>query len=281
MKYICTHGKLIPVEHPVIMADNRGYRYGDGLFETMKMVNKKIPLWTYHWQRLFDGLTLLKYEVPSTFTAGIILQEIIILASKNQCDTLGQVRLSVSRGSGNLYSGSDGFQYVIECYPTHPSANEWNINGLTIDLYTASHKSCDSFSHIKSANFLPYVMAAAHAREHKFHDCLVLNQFGRIADATIANVFIIKNDQVLTPPLSEGCIGGVMRKWIFEKMKDPFNGLQLSEEKLSTDSLLAADEVFLTNSVQGIRWVKQFKDKTYDHTRTSEIYNQLVKTIWE
>ncbi|MEO5562581.1 MAG: aminotransferase class IV, partial [Chitinophagaceae bacterium] len=104
-----------------------------------------------------------------------------------------------------------------------------------------------------------------------------MNEHERIADAGIANVFLIKNKTIITPPLIEGCVGGVMRKYLLEKIGSTY---KIKEEPITIDMVLEADELFLTNAVKGIRWVKQFRNKTYQHTQTVEIYNGFVKTIW-
>lgn len=254
------------------MVDNRSYRYGDGLFETMRVVSRKISLETYHFERFFSGLKTMRYELPVLFTAEKLRLEILLLCEKNGCDALARVRLSAFRGNGGLYEGPDELQYVIECWPVSESINQLNGNGFVIDVYPEARKSCDKFSNIKSANFLPYVMAARYANENKLNDCLVLNVHDRIADATIANVFIIKNESIFTPPLSEGCVSGVMRRHLLAKLK-------VEEMVLTVESMLSADEIFLTNAMTGIRWVKQFRNKTYSNLQTSKIYSELQK-IW-
>jgi len=202
------------------MASNRGYRYGDGLFETMKVMNGRILLAGYHFERLFASLFLLKYEIPGLITKEKLEQDILHLCKKNGCEKLARVRLSVFRGNGGLYDDDKMLQYLVECWPLHDSANRLNENGLVIDVYPDAPKNCDKFSNLKSANFLPYIMAAHYAKENKLNDCLVLNTAGSIADSTIANVFIIKNNVVITPGLESGCINGVMRRHLLARMTE-------------------------------------------------------------
>lgn len=277
MNSICFNGKIISGVEPVFMASNRGYRYGDGLFETIKVLNGKILLADYHFERLFSGLSLLKYEIPGFFTKEKLGQEIRHLCSKNGCEKLARVRLSVFRGNGGLYDEDKMLQYVIECWPLNESVNKLNENGLVINVYPDVQKSSDKFSNLKSANFLPYLMAALYAKENKLNDCLVLNIAGSIADTTIANVFIIKNDIVITPGLEAGCVNGVMRRHLLARMQDA--GYKVQETTILIADIEAADEVFLTNAIKGICWVKQFRDKFYTNIKTIEIYSQFIKTI--
>ena len=275
--FICLNGKILRAEDPVLLASNRGYRYGDALFETMKVASKNILLEAYHFERLFAGLRLLQFEVPKLLTREKLCKEVLLLAEKNNCGNLARIRLSVFRGNGGVYDEERTPQYLIECWPLNESLNRLNENGLVIDIFPAARKSCDSFSHLKSANYLPYTMAAIYAKANKLNDCLVLNTDGNIADGTIANIFLIKEGVVITPGPDQGCVNGVMRRHLLEKMKDA--GYSIQENPVSVSTLEEADEVFLTNAISGIRWVKQFREKVYSNNLTVEIYNRFIKTI--
>jgi len=271
MNNVCFNGKLLSGDEPMLNADNKSYRYGDGLFETMKVVRGRIPLADLHFERLFAGLKALDYNIPSPITAERFYEETRLLCEKNNCGLLARVRLSVSRGNGGINDENDQLQYLIECWPLVEAIEK--INGYTIGIYPGARKSCDGFSNLKSANYLPYVMAARYAKQNKLDDCLVMNVHERIADASIANIFIVKNGKLLTPPLSEGCINGVMRKYLLEVYKG-------EEMALTIGDLQDADEICLTNSVHGVRNVKQFRSKKYDQLIGSKIQEDLYKTIW-
>jgi len=270
---ICFNGRLLPADAPVLPADNKSYRYGDGLFETMKVVKGRISLAALHFERLFSGLEILGYRVPQLLTPGKLQQEIQLLCKNNKCERLARVRLSVSRGNGGIYDETDELQYLIECWPLSESSNQLNENGYSIDVFPDARKSCDVFSNIKSANYLPYIMAARYATVNRLNDCLVMNVHERIADASIANIFLIKNGKLTTPALSEGCISGVMRRYLLQEFK-------AEETILSIEDVRAADEIFLTNAVNGLRWVKEFRNGKYDHQVASEIQDRISKAIW-
>ena len=273
MNSISVNGKISDAAKPALLVSNRGYRYGDGLFETMKFAEGKIVLETFHFERLFNSLELLKFKIPQLFTIEKLRQEILTLTRKNKCEQLARVRLSVFRGHGGLYENDKDKepQYIIECWPLSESINSLNENGFIIDIYPIAKKSTDIFSNLKTANFLPYAMAALYAKENKLNECLVLNTAGNIADATISNLFIIKDQMILTCALSQGCVNGVMRRNILE------SGLFVKETIITEEDLLLADEVFLTNAISGIRWVKQFRDKTYNNDETIKIYDRIIK----
>lgn len=268
---------MVKADEPVFLSCNRGYRYGDGLFETIKITNGKMLLGDYHFERLFSGLQLLKFDLPGLFSRDSLVKDILHLCEKNNCSSLARVRLSVSRGNGGLNDGDTMASYLVECWSINESQNRLNENGLVVDIFPDARKSCDIFANLKSANYLPYAMAARFAKENKLNDCFVLNTVGHIADSTIANVFYIKDGVITTPGLSEGCVNGVMRRYLLSVLKEA--GYEVKELAVTAADIERADEVFLTNAISGIRWVKQFRQKTYSNNQTTEIYNRFVKTI--
>jgi branched-chain amino acid aminotransferase len=148
---------------------------------------------------------------------------------------------------------------------------ELNAAGLVLDIFPDVHKTSDKFSPIKSNNCLPYVMAAMYAKQHRINEAVLLNPYGRVADTTIANLFIVQEREIITPPLSEGGVCGVMRKHLLQ-MDLPFS---LSEKPITVADLQNADEIFLTNAVTGVRWVSSFRDSSYGNA-TAVILHELI-----
>jgi branched-chain amino acid aminotransferase len=277
MNSILFNGKMVDSSEPVLLAANRGYRYGDGLFETMKLQNSTVLHSGFHFERLFAGLSLLKFEVSKFFISEKLLTEITQLCKKNKCEKLARIRLSVFRGNGGLYDEDKALQYIIECWPLAETVNQLNENGLVIDIYPDAQKSCDIFSNLKSASFLPYNMAAQYAKANKLNDCLVLNTKGHIADSTIANVFLIYGNKIITPPLADGCINGVMRRYLIQELSK--SSYEIVQQSITVQQLENADEVFLTNAIRGMQWVRQFRNKCYTNFKVAGINNSFLKTI--
>ena len=275
-KYFNYNGRFFADDEPVLSKADRSYRYGDGLFETMKLINGYILLEDHHFERLFSGLGVLKFHIPVLFTKQKIEKEIKELSKKNECERSARIRLSISRGNGGLYDFDNKFSYLIECWPLEQKG--FNENGLTIGIFPDARKSIDVFSNLKSANYLAYVMAAIWAKENKLNDALILNQHDRICDSTIANIFWVKDNNIFTPPLNEGCVAGVMRKKILELGSGNSDYL-VQECVLTQEILLQADEVFLTNAIAGIRWVKECRNKVYKNTISGKLFTKLGETI--
>lgn len=273
MSFINVNGRLVEGSEPVLLAANRGYRYGDGLFETIKVYQGKILLEDLHFERLFSSLSILKYEIPKFFNREKLRNEALKLCQDNKADKLARVRMSVFRGNGGLYDEDQKLQYLIECWPLDESVNRLNENGLVIDIYPGARKSCDQLSNLKSANFLPYSMAALYAKENKLNDCLVLNTEDNIADSTIANVFLIKDGIIKTPALSQGGISGVIRRFLLSALRQ--EGYNVQETSINETDLEQADEVFLTNAINGIRWVKQCGNTIYTNQLVLKIHKHM------
>ena len=279
MAYICFDGQFLRSTQPVFTADDFLPRYGNGLFETMYWHKGTLRLAHLHFERLEFGMQLLGFptqEFPKKTEVERLLNQ---LAEMNGCREAARVRLSVSFGKGSLTQAEESFHYLLECTPLPATSDKLAEPGIQIDIFPDVLKSCDILSNLKSANYLPYLMAARFATNHQLDDCVVLNSKGNIADASIANIFLIKGDQLLTPALTEGCVKGVMRQHIIEHFKKENTGFRLIESTVTVDDLLGADEIFLTNAISVIRGVEQFRDKIYNHTHTAAIYNTLLQTF--
>ncbi len=255
MSYINLNGKL--VEDAGINPANRAFRYGHGLFETMLVRDGQICLAEYHWERLFAGAKVLYIDMPKLMTAEWLEQEVLKTVSKNKLEKLCRVRLQIYAGEGGILEAQHpkaGF--VIECFALDEHITRFNETGLVVGIAGGIFKANDALANHKTTNALVYAIAAQQAREQKWNDALVCNTAGNIIESTIANIFWIKDGEVFTPPLSEGCIAGVMRRHIMQCMP-------VTEQALTIDILLQADNVFLTNAIRCIKWIRTISNTQY------------------
>lgn len=270
VQFICYNGEMVLKEEPVLRADNRGFKYGDGVFETMRWKREGVVLGHYHLERLFTSLNLMQVNTES-ISNNILLKAIAELCDLNNCTHLARIRLTVYRGENN------SAVYLIEAIPLEDDVADWNEKGFTIDIHPYVRKSCDVFANLKTANHLPYVMAELYKEEKELDECLVLNAGNNICDGSKSNIFILMDKEIYTPALHQGCINGVMRRFIIEEMKK--HNYFIKQKAVSVDMLHEADEVFLTNAIRGVKWVESFREKNYTCTETRNIYNILSKTI--
>jgi len=270
MDFICFNGRFLHATEPLFTTQNRSFRYGDGVFETMKVFKGKILLEQFHYERLLLSLKMLQIE--NTLDIPRLSQLILDLCQMNKCIALSRVRLAVFRSMKNET------EFVIEAISLAHQANEWNGKGLTIDLYPYARKNADAFSNLKSANFLPYVLAELFAKESGLDDAVVLNAFNYLADTSKANIFLVINGEIFTPALNQGCVAGVMRRFLLEQLKK--NNYRIHQDEISEDQLLSADEVFLTNSIYDIRWVEKFRRKTYSSKQVYSLYHNIISFLY-
>lgn len=256
----------------LISTANRSFRYGDGFFETMKYANGELVLKQLHFERLFASLDLMFFLKPAFLNKEFLEKKIQSLISKNHHKGNVRVRITIFRGNGSLYE-LDNLQANVLIETWDLPIVGWNENGLVVGFYSDAKKTCDQFSHIKSNNFLPYAMAAIWAKKNKLNDAILLNNFNRVADATIANIFILKDGIIQTPALSEGCIAGVMRKHVLKKMRDA--GMPVLETVLEKGDLTQAAEIFFTNSIFNIRWIKQLGKNNYANSFSKQLWNDI------
>jgi branched-chain amino acid aminotransferase len=274
------NGAILPVGQGILTADNRGFRYGEGLFETMLAIEGRVRLWPYHFERLLSGMRMLRFEPTAQFTTAIEQQilELCVVNGAGAEAAYSRVRLTVFRGDGSLTDAIDTFpHYIIQSSPWSAGPDGWNTEGLVIDIFAGGCKACDAYATLKSNNYLLYSLAAMYGRERGLDDCLVLNSHRRLADSTIANLFYIKDHRFYTPPLSEGCVAGVMRRFLLEAL--PRAGYSVREQPVSPEELAGADEVFLTNALRGIRWVRSFRGTTYGNRLVAAIHEQIIQKM--
>jgi branched-chain amino acid aminotransferase len=274
------NGIFYPSGQPLLTAGNRGFRYGDGLFETMFVQNGRIRLGEYHFDRLLSGMSLLDFDIPPFFVEKLTKEIRAVCEANGLFATVAaRVRLVIFRGESSFLGPLDRFpNYIIESWPL-PAVPEPVEGGQTIGIFPDGRKACDVLSNLKSNNYLLYILAAHYAKKMSLDDCLVLNSQNRIADSTIANLFYIRQGQFYTPPLSEGVVAGVMRRHLLEAL--PQAGYIVHQQAVTSEDLLTADEIFLTNALKGISPVRSLQGRSYTNNLSIAVYERLIKRLNE
>jgi branched-chain amino acid aminotransferase len=273
-QYVNINGKLVPQSSAGLPVDNKAFRYGAGLFETMLVLQGHIELLSYHSERLFSGARQLGFNLPTHANEAWMAEEILRTVHKNKLEKLCRVRLQLYPGTGGVFENLDAqSEYVIECFPLEEDVIKLNNNGLVIGIASGVQKSADSLAHLKSTSALIYADAARQAKVSQWNDALILNTSGNIVESTIANIFWVKNEVIYTPLLSEGCIAGVMRRRIMVDLQS--FGFFIEETKLTETVLLSADEVFLTNAIRRLKWVGTCNGQRYSNHIIKKVCNHL------
>ncbi|WP_066755891.1 aminotransferase class IV [Crocinitomix algicola] len=275
-QYVNSNGNLLSAEGYVLEAGNRGYLYGDGLFETIRVVKGKTLNLQQHLNRLLDGMEALEMEVPSDFDFAFFEREIHTLLIKNEIDLNARVRLSIDRKTGGHFLPiSNKVDYLIEADRIPEYEFRLNQEGLVVDLFDEIKKPINSLSNFKTKNCLIYILGRIRAVKKGLDDHLILNEKNSIIESTSSNLFLVSNGVLYTSSLDSGCLGGTMRMQIINLAIE--NNIKVYECNLNPQNLLAADEMFLTNAINGVRWIKKFRSKSYINEMASKLVSLLNK----
>lgn len=277
--FVNFNGELLHATEKIFASTNRAFRYGDAIFETMRSFGPEVLFFDLHLNRLFRAMQVMEMDIPSNFTKPYIKLQIEKLLKRSKIFTGAKLRLSIFRADGGLYLPIDNsLRFLIEAEKLDELNYGLNKNGFNIALYSRNCKDYSSFSAFKTSNSLLFVLASLHKQREGYDDVILTGKDGRLVEATASNVFILRNGALLTPSISDGCVDGIMRGLVLgvsDKM-----GLEIiSEKPLYEKDLINADEVFLTNAVQGVRWVSAYGGKRYYKKMAEKItaeLNQLV-----
>jgi len=274
--FFCLNNKFYREDHAAFKL-NRALKYGDGLFESIRLSDGKPLHLSLHFKRLREGMKQLKMEVSSEqFSEMEICMEQLII--KNEIDSGGRLRLTAFRGGAGKYSpDSNRAVYFMETEKLEHNRYELNSRGLSIEVATENRIYYHPFLRYKTLNALPYIMAAMEKDQKLVDELLLLNQEGRISEATAANVFFVFGNSLYTPEIKEGCLEGVMRTLVLNHAGEL--GIKVRQTQISPEFIERADEIFLTNAIQGIRWVGSFRKKRYFNRISRKLLASINKPL--
>ena len=256
------NGTLLEKETFQLSLNNRGFTYGDSLFETIRIEKGQACFLEDHYFRLMASMRMIRMEIPMEFTLGYFENQINDLVSLIESDSSIKVKLTVYRKAGGLYLPKTNLvDFVIETFESKVSYK----NSYTIDIYKDHYVNSGILSTLKSSNRLLNVIASIFANENDFDNCVLVNEDKKIVEATNANIFLVKGNVIRTPKLMDGCIKGVARKKIIEIIEKD-KAFTLVEDSISPFDIQKADEVFLTNAIVGVQPVTNYRKKKFAKT---------------
>jgi branched-chain amino acid aminotransferase len=271
---------MLDASVPVLFADNRGVRYGDAVFESMRFAHGEILFYEDHFDRLRRAMDVIGIRDNENFSVNNLRFRIHALVQANRISGSAKIRLTVFRnGEGTYVPQTSTSSFIIHSEPLPTENFVMNTEGLRIDIFRDMKKQVNILSPYKSANSVLYVLAGLFKTKNNLDDCIILNDKENISEAITSNIFIRKNNQTITPPLSDGCIDGVMRKNILRLMEQ--EGISCIEKSLTVSDLQTADEIFLTNVSMGIRWVGALNQKRFFNKFSSSVLFPLLASMTE
>jgi branched-subunit amino acid aminotransferase/4-amino-4-deoxychorismate lyase len=276
--FVNYNGNQVDAASPLLKADNRGFRFGDSVFETIRIFNGGPLFLSDHIARLNLGMQALKMESDSGLNTDFFEKQITGLIVANGIGKGGRIRLTLFRNGGSNYTPEvNSVSYLIEVLPIAENEYELNGKGFNIDIYNEIKKQQNALSPVKTGNSILYVMAGVFKTAKGLDDCVLMNTKGDVIESINSNIFAVKNGVLYTPPVAEGCVDGILRKKIIEVAFK--NRIAVYEINLAQSVLLSADELFLTNVISGLRWVGAYKNKRYFNTTSKLLTDRLNEYI--
>lgn len=255
------NGELLTPENATITTNNRGFKYGDAIFETIKANKSKVFFWEDHYFRLMASMRMLRMKIPMEFTLEFLQEEIAkTINSLGGAGPFYRVRLTVYRKDGGFYTPeTNEIEYNIEVSETNYQLKET----YKLDVYKDFYNYSGLLSTVKTNNRVLNTLASIYAKENDLHNCILINERKGVCEATNGNIFVLKGNVIKTPALSEGCIKGIARQKVIEILKKNTE-YTLEETTISPFEIQKADEVFITNAIMGVQPVSQYKKKKFD-----------------
>ena len=263
-------------ETDIISFNNRGFNYGDALFETIKYSHGKLLFFEDHYFRLMASMRIMRMEIPMNFTMEFLEEQILnTLEANNLSGASARVKFMVNRVVGGLYLPKhNGVDYLISTAELDVDFYLISSNKYEVDLFKDYYLSPSLLSTLKTNNKALHVVGSIYAKENMLDNCLLLNTNKHVVEALNGNLFLVKDKTIKTPPLTDGCLKGVMRKQIMEII-----GLMpeytLEEVSISPFELQKADELFITNVITGIKPITKYRKKEFKNTIAEDLVKKL------
>ncbi|MBC8753993.1 aminotransferase class IV [Kordia sp. YSTF-M3] len=264
----------ISEETTLLSVENRGMKYGDALFETLRVVGNKILFWEDHYFRLMESMRILRMEIPMNFTMEFLEEEILNTLKASQL-TNARVRCTIFRGNGGLYlPSSNDIEYIITVNDLASPFYLLSDAAYEVDLYKDFYINKGLLSTLKTNNKIINVLGSVYAKENDLDNCLLVNEDKNVVEALNGNIFLVKGNVIKTPPITDGCLKGILRKQLLEIIGKTTD-YELKEESISPFEIQKADEFFITNVIQGILPITKYRKKQFKTEVARDLIGKL------
>lgn len=270
------NGALFSEDSTLLTTNNRGLKYGDALFETVRYVNGTVFFWEDHYFRLMASMRILRMEIPMDFTLEFLEEEIKKTIETNNLEEGSvRVRLTVFRNDGGLYTpATNHVSYVIETTVLDSPFYILEDAEYEVELFKDFYVNKDMLSNLKTSNKVLHVVSSVFAKENGYANCLLVNTDKQVVEAINGNVFLVKEGVIKTPPLTDGCLDGIIRKKLMEIISAT-EELELQEASISPFELQKADELFVTNTITGIQSITKYRKKQFGNAVAKSLVGKL------
>ena len=270
------NGVIFPESENYLNHENRGLRYGDALFEAIRVSSDKIFFWEAHYLRLMASMRILRMEIPMNFTMEYLETEILkIVASNGLTNATARIRLTVFRNNGGLYlPETNEISYCIEANVLPSPFYVLDEGYYEVELFKDFYVNTDMISTLKTNNKIINVVGSVFAKENEYDNCILINHNKQVVEFLNGNIFMVNGTTITTPSLKEGCLNGILRKKLIEIL-GKLENYDLQESAISPFDLQKADELFMTNSIVGIQSVTKYRKKEFTNTVAKDLIGKL------
>jgi branched-chain amino acid aminotransferase len=273
MAIVFYNNEYLDGSQPLLTADDRAYRYGDGIFESMVAFEGVVPLLPYHYERMQRSSEILLMKLPADINFDWLKKTVSSLLQRNSFQN-ARIRIQVSRRGGGLYlPTSNEVDILITCVEIGNTMFEWSSLKADFSPYRVD---MGVLSNLKTTSKIQYVMSALHAEKVGAQECFMFNLKGTLAEAINSNVFLVSGDTIVTPALTNGGVNGVMRRYLISQLEKSHRIVQADVLMKDIDE---ADEIFVTNAVRGIQSIAVVGSVVYSDQVTREIFKKVNESV--
>ena len=259
--------------------NNRGFLFGDAIFETIKVNGTKILFLEEHYLRLMASMRICRMEIPMNFTMEFMEEQILKLIELETNKVSNRIRFSVFRDADGFYNPtSNDVQFIITCFELSSEKYLFSTSNYEVELFKDFHVSKHLLSTLKTNNKMINVVASVFAKENGFDNCLLINDDKNVVEVINGNIFMKMGNQLITPPTSDGCLNGIMRKQILA-IVNKMENMEMIEKSISPFDLQKADELFISNVITGIQPITKYRKKEFTSELSKEITELLNNSI--
>lgn len=260
------NGEIREKEEAALSITNRGFAYGDAIFETIRVINGRIIFWEDHYFRLMASMRIMRMEIPLNFSPEFLEGEIQQIVEENELSgSAARVKFTVNRKEGGLYTPqTNEIDYLITAAELSESFYLLNENFYEVELFKDHYVTAGLLSTLKTNNRAVNILGSIYAKENEYDNCFLINEQKNIVEALNGNIFLVKDGVIKTPPLTDGCLKGITRGKILEIIKK-LPDYKIEEASVSPFELQKADEIFITNVGVGIQPVSKYRKKEYSN----------------
>jgi branched-chain amino acid aminotransferase len=272
------NGSIVAETH-ISLHQNRAFLYGDAIFETLKVLDGKVLFLEDHYFRLMASLRIVRMEIPMNFTMEYMEEQVLSLIDNLPFSASFRARITFFRKEGGRYlPRTNDTEFIVTAEPIDSPLYSLNTAPYEVELFKDYFVPKQLLSTLKSTNKMVQITGSIFADENGYNNCLVINDDKNVVEALQGNIFMVSGSKLITPPLSDGCLNGIMRKQVLA-LASKIEDMEVSEASISPFDLQKADELFITNVITGIQPITKYRKKEFGTSTATELLKRLNAKI--